>query len=280
MNETTGSKLIALRSRSGLTLREIAEMAGYSGPSSVQSYFSAEYVKPLPSAVAARLASALIDRGDPPIQVDDLFSLIGVDLDAVKLPERWAEKWAKSGSAPGEIIPKQTPFDQSSLAEALPHRGQPQGVPAYASALAGDFTFDTYEGDPQPVEMTVFQMDDVIAHVSQPPGIANGRAIYVAFVSGSSMEPRYRAGDPVFVDPKRPPAIGDDVVVQLEAYEANGCVTYEANGCPIGLIKRLVRRSATFVDLEQYNPPIRFRVPMESIAQIHRVIPLAECFGI
>jgi phage repressor protein C with HTH and peptisase S24 domain len=37
------------------------------------------------------------------------------------------------------------------------------------------------------------------------------------------------------------------------------------------LIKRLVRRSAHFVELAQFNPPMTFRVPSERVAAIHRV---------
>jgi phage repressor protein C with HTH and peptisase S24 domain len=38
------------------------------------------------------------------------------------------------------------------------------------------------------------------------------------------------------------------------------------------LIKRLVRRSASFVELRQFNPDTTFRVGSERIAAIHKVI--------
>ncbi|WP_084390921.1 LexA family transcriptional regulator [Novosphingobium capsulatum] len=275
MTETTGSKLIALRSRAGMTLKEIAKAADMKGPSSVQAYFSAEYSKPLTPPVATRLASAMAGRGDPPIQPSELYELTGFDWAKGNVIPLRAEQ---PGADRDRAVPRKVPDPDAVPAENLltmeapTLRGQPKDVPAYASALAADLQFDTCDNGPEPVEMTIFQMSDVIAHVRRPPGISNGRAVYVVFVSGSSMEPRYQAGDPVFVDPKRPPAIGDDVVVQLVADDGGEIVT--------GLIKRLVKRSATFLDLEQYNPPIRFRVPMERIAHIHRVIPWAECFGI
>ena len=106
-----------------------------------------------------------------------------------------------------------------------------------------------------------------------PPQPISGAEAYALYVAGSSMEPRYRPGDPLFVDPKRPPAIGDDVVVQLRS-ETGGDVEITA-----GLIKTLARRTGSYLELEQYQPAIRFRVPMERVAHIHRVIPPKELFG-
>lgn len=63
-----------------MTLDEIAEIAGYSGRSSIQRYFkdiSSATVRP---EIASKFAKALLGRGDPPITVVDMAKLIGLDV--------------------------------------------------------------------------------------------------------------------------------------------------------------------------------------------------------
>jgi phage repressor protein C with HTH and peptisase S24 domain len=171
------------------------------------------------------------------------------------------------GTAHGKAKPDAELFDVPTLA------GQPRDVPVFGSALAADLVFDADGKGPEPVEITNFVMGEAITYVRRPPGLNDEQRAYGIFVSGSSMEPRYRPGDPVFVDPRRPPSIGDDVVVQLQAADDSGDIVS-------GLIKTLVRRTSTMLELEQYQPHMRFQVPIERVAHIHRVIPWREAFGI
>lgn len=101
-------------------------------------------------------------------------------------------------------------------------------------------------------------------------GYAERTNLYALYVAGTSMEPRWESGDPIYVDPKRPPAIGDDVVVYLMRPSGS------ERELEAVLLKRLVRRSASFVELEQYNPAMTFRVEMRRVKSIHRVIPRRE----
>lgn len=72
----TGSKLLALKQRSGLSLRAIAAAAGYKGASSIQRYFSADYDSEyLPPDVAERLAKAFVGKGRPAIMADEVTDL-------------------------------------------------------------------------------------------------------------------------------------------------------------------------------------------------------------
>lgn len=256
MTETVGSVLTALRMRAGLSLREVAEAAGYNGASSVQAYFAPDYDRrPLSGPVAVRLGKALAGKGSPPVEMDEVLKLAQIEgMGDVYVP----------------LVPEAMP--NTAIAEAPTLRGQPRDVPVYGSALAADLAFDTNGNGPEPVEITNFSMGEVITYVRRPPGLASQGKVYAIFVSGSSMEPRYRPGDPVFVDPKRPPAIGDDVIVQLVADDDSGEIV-------TGLIKTLVRRTSSFLELEQYCPQIRFQVPSTRIAHIHRVIPWREAFG-
>ncbi len=266
--KTIGERLLALKARSGLTLGAIAQAAGYAGPSSIQAMFKSDYdPEGLSTKVGESLFRALVGKGSPPISGNEVLSL-------VHMPS------VRRHSGPDDELPAVIPAVADELeneieqVEVMPTlKGQPKDVPVYASALAADLQFDVDGGPPQVVEQTLFQMNEVVTHTRRPPGISSTK-VYALYVSGSSMEPRYRPGDPVFVDPLKPPAIGDDVIVQL--YAPN-----DESGDDIvaGLIKTLVKRTGAYLELEQYRPEIRFRVPMERVARIHRVIPWGEAFG-
>jgi hypothetical protein len=73
---STGTKLLALKQRSGLSLRAIAAAAGYKGASSIQRYFSADYDSEyLPPEVAERLAKVFMGKGRPAIMADEVTDL-------------------------------------------------------------------------------------------------------------------------------------------------------------------------------------------------------------
>lgn len=74
--QATGTKLLALKQRSGLSLRAIAAAAGYKGASSIQRYFSADYDSEyLPPDVAERLAKVFAGKGRPAIMADEVTDL-------------------------------------------------------------------------------------------------------------------------------------------------------------------------------------------------------------
>lgn len=277
--KTTGQYLMELRERSGLTLAEVAQRAGYKGPSSVQAMFNADYdVRPLGMAVGDKLWRAFDGTGDPPIEYSDIYFLCSGTkhmLDRMEadrqsgLVGQGAWPWQTRGSPlspPNELDPAPPISAQVGSVRS-------KDVPVFGTVLAADLVFGE-DGQTDAVEQTVFEMGDTITYAQRPAGIHPGSKAYALFVSGSSMEPRYRPGDPIFIDPKRPPAIGDDVVVQLLAPHD------EEQEIIAGLIKTLVKRTGAYLELEQYQPNIRFRVPVERVAQLHRVIPLSELFGI
>ena len=276
--KTTGELLSEFRERSGLTLSEIARRAGYRGPSSVQMMFSPDYtVHPLNATIAERLAYALQGEGNPPIHSDEIFALAR--------PRNWttiqAANWVRGQQEDATLLfagddPESLPVSNEVEISGRPLptlRGQPKDIPVFGTALAADLDFDE-NGDVAPVEQTLFEMGDIITFARRPPGIPADAKVYALYVSGSSMEPRYRPGDPLFVDPRKPPSIGDDVVVQLVSSNPDDPQIVA------GLIKTLVKRTGSHLELEQYRPEIRFRVPMERVAHIHRVIPPNELFGI
>jgi phage repressor protein C with HTH and peptisase S24 domain len=134
----------------------------------------------------------------------------------------------------------------------------PRNVPILGVVVGGqkaDFTFDGY----------------TIGYARRPAAIADLANVYAMYVTGSSMDPRFRDGELVYVH-RREPAVGDDVVIQLKP-DVDG-------GSPPGFIKRLVRRNGTHIICEQYKPAGEIRYEREDILQLDRVIPWHELLAV
>jgi phage repressor protein C with HTH and peptisase S24 domain len=237
---TTGETLMRLRARSGLSLEELAKAAGYAGRSGVQRYFNSEFERRLDLDVAERFANVLTGRGAPPIDRLEVLAVAGIAQAA-------------------EVLPSPEP--------ALRYHDLPRDVPAYGTALGSFRTGD----DDEVVEQTVLQTGDPIDFFQRPPGIADRRGVYGVYIAGSSQSPRFEEGEIAFVDPNRPPMIGDDVVVYLVADDGN-----DGDRVVAVLIKRLLRRTADFIELRQFNPALDFKVPARRVSAIHHVLTNAE----
>jgi phage repressor protein C with HTH and peptisase S24 domain len=147
----------------------------------------------------------------------------------------------------------------------------PRDLPIYGTALGADLEIDG-NGNAHDVEVTNIQANEIVGFFRRPPGLMAQSKAYALYVVGSSMEPRFDPGQPVFVDAARPPSIGDDVIVQLVDLDEERVTT--------ALIKRLVRRTSAFVELEQYNPARKFRIQTTRIASIQRVLTVTELLGL
>lgn len=139
-------------------------------------------------------------------------------------------------------------------------RGAPQSkpVPLLGSAIGGE-----WDGVDEAIELTELHLSEVLDYLPRTPSVANDPEAYALTIVGDSMAPRYEPGERVTVSPRSPASIGDDVVVQLRG-EGSDRIT-------LVLIKRLVRRTARFIELRQFNPDMTFQVPLERVAAVHRV---------
>lgn len=175
-----------------------------------------------------------------------------------------------------------TPDDAPRAVEALAAPGvgdvsrtfrrAPQDLPVRGTALGHNLRFD--EQGSADVEVTLFDPGETVHYVTRPPALLNNDAAYAIYVQGDSMFPAHKDGALRVVNPRAPLRVGDDVVVQLHASDGD-----DGQAVVSVLIKTLVRRSATFVTLHQLNPDREFRVPVERIASIHRVMDLADLLG-
>src|SRR5690606_10026766 len=76
-----------------------------------------------------------------------------------------------------------------------------RSIPVYGRAIGGDDGYFLLNGEK-------------IGELLAPPSLAKVKGAYAVLVSGVSMEPRYYAGEAVYLNPNLPPRRGDFVVVQ------------------------------------------------------------------
>jgi SOS-response transcriptional repressor LexA len=135
-------------------------------------------------------------------------------------------------------------------------------VPVVGSAEGSE-----YQGVNSQIEMTELDMGEILDHVRRPQSLKGDAGAYAVTIVGDSMYPRFRPGRRVIVSPRAPVVVGDDVIVQLVGEEND----FGERRVVRVLIKELVRRSGSFVELRQFNPDITFKVERSDIAAIHKV---------
>lgn len=152
------------------------------------------------------------------------------------------------GPAP-TVVPADVPrVDAHDLPKDVPVRG------IAAGAVVGAFT-----------------IDGTIDWVRRPPALSHTTNAYALYVAGTSMSPKYEPGDLVFVNPDRPAAAGDTVIIQTRNYDGDVVQAW---------IKILVRITADKVTVRQLNPDSTIDHSRDSVKYIHRVMKTAELFGV
>jgi phage repressor protein C with HTH and peptisase S24 domain len=175
---------------------------------------------------------------------------------------------APQGDAPP---PVEVPEANARLAppmEGASERRMSRDVPVYGTALGAEVVMDG-----EAIEQTELNRAEVVEYRRRPT-ILDGRAdVYALYVQGSSMDPRYRDGAIIYVESRKRPSVGDDAVIYLRAPDDDG------ERATSVLVKTIVRKSASFVELEQFNPRHIFRIPMERVERMDRVLTLDDMTG-
>lgn len=109
---------------------------------------------------------------------------------------------------------------------------------------------------------------EIIDQVPRPPGLTHAPQAYAVYAVGHSMEPRYEAGELVYVHPGKPVTPGCYVLVQL--------VPKEEGEAPRAVLKRLVKRTGSKVILSQFAPEKTFEIKADEIVSMHRVVLAGE----
>lgn len=110
----------------------------------------------------------------------------------------------------------------------------------------------------------------VIDRVVRPPGLIDRKGVFALRVANLSMWPKFRDGERIYVDSKRP-AIEDFVVIELKPTE---------EGRPgKAYVKMLIGRDARKVRVQQFNPEGFLEFAHDEILRTFRVIPTEELWG-
>lgn len=139
------------------------------------------------------------------------------------------------------------------------------GIPLVGTGDCADLEVRSDSGAMVAIDRASFDPEYHVTYIQRPDALRGDREAYAIYFHGSSMEPRFFAGEIGIAQPTRPPRPGDYVVVQL----TNGASDDVASV----LVKRLVRVAGDVVELEQHNPALVFRLPRRQVKRMHRIIP-------
>jgi SOS-response transcriptional repressor LexA len=228
MSETSQAarRLKILRERSGLSMRAVAEALGWT-VTRYQHYEDRYRRNFLPLDLARSLADIFAACGVAPAEV---MALAGLEAPAPA---------AEHAAARGPFLPR--PIEVPVM--------PPRDLPVMGAVKGGTEGLYFNEGEAKEI-------------VVRPPGLAGVSNAFALYVDGESMEPRYYAGELLYVNPNRPVTRGCFVAVEM------------ADGQ--GLIKQFIRRNDEHLVLAQFNPPKEIRLPVGRVKQIYRITGSGE----
>jgi phage repressor protein C with HTH and peptisase S24 domain len=214
-------RLKALRERTGLAMREVAEALGWT-LTRYQHYEDRYKREHLPLDFVRRLLPLFEARGVPGAE---LLALAGLS----------------DSEIPGSLRARR------ATGAMLPPAGR--DLPVLGAVKGGSEGFYFNEGDAK-------------EYLVRPPTLAGVANAFALYVEGDSMEPRYFAGELLYVNPNRPITRNCFVAVEL------------ADGQ--GLIKQFLRRSDEQVVLRQFNPAKDIRIAVRDLKRIYRITGSSE----
>lgn len=127
-------------------------------------------------------------------------------------------------------------------------------VPVYGKAIGGIHGQFVLNGN---------KIDDILA----PASLRGVRDAYAVYTSGESMEPRYFAGEALFINPHMPVRRGDFVVAQI---------AHEESEPPLAYVKRFISLNADTIKLEQFNPHEILEFDAVDVVSVHKIVMSGE----
>lgn len=107
----------------------------------------------------------------------------------------------------------------------------------------------------------------VIDMIARPAALATNRAVFAVTMQDGSMAPRYEAGERLYCDPARPPALAGYALVITTASDER------AGNAFVG---RLDAQDAHQITLSQYAPPRQIHIARADITTLARILTTAE----
>jgi len=142
----------------------------------------------------------------------------------------------------------------------LPHRGEmPKDVPVRGTVSGGPGGFQMSNGE-------------ATDWVRRPPRLMGRTDVFALYVEDVSMVPAFKPGALIFVEKSRPPAPGDDVVIELHPEMEHGE--------QIALLKTYVGRTTTLLRVSQHNPAKVIEIPLKRLINLFRVMTMMDLLGV
>jgi phage repressor protein C with HTH and peptisase S24 domain len=161
--------------------------------------------------------------------------------------------WLLLTSGSAEVVPPDAPPlppPNARIGLPIDLTSTSERIPVYGQAVGGQDGRFIFNGEK-------------IADVLAPPILWGVRDAYAVYVVGESMEPRYLAGETVYVNPHIPTRRGEFVVVQIKAGDGEA---------PYGYIKQFVSMSADKLRLKQFNPEKDLSFPTRLVFSVHKIV--------
>jgi phage repressor protein C with HTH and peptisase S24 domain len=255
MGKELGQALRGARVAKGLKVKDVAEHVGLSA--SAVSQWEAGTTEP----GFQNLVKASEFLGLDPF---DLILTGGSDVatmvEATRTPDR-AQRSVEPPSPDVEPMPRLMPASSVRPAPDAPSfealQGLARDVPVYGIAVAGEDADFRLNGN---------EVDRAV----RPPGLKNVKGLFALYVSNDSMYPAWREGALFYVNPNRPPKVGDDVVVEYHPLDGEPGAAF---------LKRLKSRSRGKYVVEQFNPPQELEFEQSQV-RLYRVVPWEEALGL
>lgn len=239
-----GARFRAIVTRSGMSYRALATAADFTTASGIQRYVDVHNDKPMSVTVAKRFIRALEGKGAPPIDPSEIMALTGISTDT-----------------PMSNVSQTIAFEGSSL------QRMERTLPVYGAALGAEEVIDG-----EAVELTTLNRAEIIEHRERPPILNGKRDVYGLYVQGSSMDPAFDDGDLLVVQKTTAISVGDFVVVYIRPKGEHD----DGETAENVLIKRLVRRTAQYIELRQYQPDLTFRIPSSDVLRIDKALRIKD----
>jgi len=168
-----------------------------------------------------------------------LASLLGVPEDSLR-------------HGPATVLNLTTPHPRSNatFGQALDWNATGELIPLYGQAIGGKDGRFVLNGE---------RLADILA----PPTLRGVRDAYAVSVVGESMEPRYQAGETVYVHPRKPVRSGDYVVIQILGQEGDP---------PSGYVKRFISMDEKRLRVRQLNPDAELQFPTKDVVAVHKIV--------
>jgi len=126
-------------------------------------------------------------------------------------------------------------------------------IPLFETRLAGE-----WDEIGRGIELHSIDRSRVAGMIDRPAALAADHGHRIGIPVGGSMWPRFRVGRRLLVAPAASIEAGDDVLMQMAGKKV--------------LIKEMVRRSASQVELRQFNPDLTFAVEPADVEAVHKIV--------